>query len=335
VQLTLTVSNFEDKLVQKMMQKVLESIYEPLFKECSHGFRPNRGCHTAIKALEHYLFYQEIEAVIDVDISNFFGSIDHEMLLNMLRSKINDSRFIRYVARMFKAGILADGELTISDEGVPQGSVCSPVLANIFAHHVIDTWFETEIKPRYEAEMFRYADDVVIVCRHQSQAEQIKTELQKRLTDFKLKLNADKTKLVEFSKGKARKGIRQAGFDFLGFTFYLGRSRSGAVIPKLKTNGKRMRAKLKKVNQWAREIHSRVKLGAMWKVAIAKLRGHIRYYGVSHNSRQIEIFKHRVRRILFKWINRRGERRSMTWKEFELFEMCNPLPATVISVRLF
>lgn len=296
----LGISNFEDKVVQKMVQKVLESIYEPLFKDCSYGFRPDRGCHTAIKALGKYLYYHETEAVIDVDMSNFFGSINHRMLLDMLRSKISDSKFMRYIARMFKAGVLADGELTISDEGVPQGSVCSPVLANIFAHYVLDTWFEEEIKPHYKTEMFRYADDVVIVCRHQDQVEQIKIALQKRLADFKLKLNEDKTKLVEFSKEKARKGDQQESFDFLGFTFYLGRSQRGIVIPKLKTNGKRMRAKLKKVNQWAREIRSRVELKTMWKIAIAKLRGHMLYYGVSFNFKQIATFKHGVERILFK-----------------------------------
>lgn len=331
----LGISNFEDKIIQKMTQKVLESIYEPLFKECSYGFRPNRGCHTAIKALHEHLFCHEIGAVIDVDISNFFGSIDHKIMLDMLSSKISDSKFIRYVARMFKAGVLADGELTISDEGVPQGSVCSPILANIFAHYVIDTWFEEEIKARYEAEMFRYADDVVVVCRHSSEAKQIKIAVQKRLADYKLKLNEDKTKLVEFSKKKARKGEQQGSFNFLGFTFYLGRSSKGIVIPKLKTNGKRMRAKLKKVNLWARETRNRVDLNTMWKIAKAKLRGHIQYYGVSFNTRQIEIFRGRVRGILFKWINRRSERRSMTWEEFELFELLNPLPAAIIHVKLF
>lgn len=331
----LGISNLEDKIIQKMMQKVLESMYEPLFKDCSYGFRPNRSCHTAIKVLDNYLSNHEVEAVIDVDISNFFGSIDHEMLLNMLRSKISDSKFIRYVARMFKAGILTDGELTTSDEGVPQGSICSPILANIFAHHVIDTWIEEEIKPRYKAELFRYADDIVIVSRYQSQAEQIKIALQKRLADFKLKLNEDKTRLVKFSKAEAISGVQQESFDFLGFTFYLGRTRKGKVMPKLKTNGKRMRAKLKKVNQWARKMRSRVELNTMWKIAITKLRGHIQYYGVSHNSKQIAKFKHKVRAILFKWINRRGDCRSMTWKEFELFEIRNPLPKAIIYAKLF
>jgi group II intron reverse transcriptase/maturase len=331
----LGISNFEDKVFQKMMQGVLESIYEPRFKDCSYGFRPNRGCHTAIKALSDYLFHNKTDTVIDVDISNFFGSIDHKMLQEMLSRRISDFRFIRYIVRMFKAGILADGELLISDEGVPQGSCCSPVLANIFAHHVIDEWFEEEIKPRYKAEMFRYADDVVIVCQQPKDAENINAALEKRLADFKLTLNKEKTKLVEFSKEKARRGIQQGGFDFLGFTWYLGRSRKGAVIPKLKTNGKRMRAKLKKVNQWAREIRSRVELMDMWKICCSKLRGHIHYYGVSFNSKRVAEFRHRVIGIMFKWINRRSQRSSMTWDEFNLFMKRFPLPEAAVYVKLF
>jgi RNA-directed DNA polymerase len=331
----LGISNFEDKIVQKMMQKVLESIYEPLFKVCSHGFRPEKSCHTAIKALEDYLFYHETEAAVDVDISNFFGSIGHEKLLNMLRNKISDQKFIRYVARMFKAGVLADGELVLSDEGVPQGSVCSPVLANVFAHYVIDEWFEEEIKTHKATEMFRYADDIVIVCLRKEDAEEVMAALDKRLAEYGLKLSKEKTKLIGFSKKEARKGTQQGSFDFLGFTFYLGRSRKGLVIPKLKTNGKRMRAKLKKVNQWARETRSRVELKEMWKTCCSKLRGHIRYYGVSYNFKQIEAFRYEVKRIMFKWINRRSQKRSMTWDEFELFEILNPLPKAIIYVKLF
>jgi len=331
----LGISNFEDKIVQKIMQKVLESIYEPLFKDCSFGFRPNKSCHTAIRALEDCLFNHETETVIDVDISNFFGSISHEKLLNMLRSKISDQKFIRYVARMFKAGVLASGELVISDEGVPQGSVCSPVLANIFAHYVVDEWFEEEIKPCYAAEMFRYADDIVIACLRKEEADKIMVALNERLAAYGLQLNKEKTKLVAFSKREARKGLQQQSFDFLGFTFYIGKSLKGLIIPKLKTNGKRMRAKLKKVNQWARETRNRVELMEMWKTCCSKLRGHIQYYGVSYNYGQVSTFRNKVRRIMFKWINRRSQRKSMTWDVFELFERLNPLPWAAVHHKLF
>lgn len=169
---------------------------------------------------------------------------------------------------MLKAGILAEGELMITDEGVPQGSVCSPILANIYAHYVLDIWFQSVVKRhcRGQVELFRYADDAVICCRRHEDAERNKMALPKRLEKFHLRLNEEKTKLVSFSKGKMRSGIRQGVFDFLGFTFYLGRSRQSKVIPKVKTSGKRLRSKLTKVNHWARQVRNQAPLSMIWKV---------------------------------------------------------------------
>jgi RNA-directed DNA polymerase len=176
---TLGISNFEDKIVQRMMHKVLESIYEPLFHENSYGFRPERSCHDAIKAMDDHLYSHNIETVIDVDLLNFFGSISHDELIKVIRKKISDAKLIRYLIRMFKSGVLADGELTISDEGTVQGSGCSPILANIFADEVIDKWMEKEVKPRCrgKVKMIRYADDVVICCEYNTDAERIKLAL--------------------------------------------------------------------------------------------------------------------------------------------------------------
>ena len=159
----LGIGVFEDKIVQKMTQRILESIYEPNFRDCSHGFRPGKSCHSAIKNLMDHLFKHEVETVIDVDIANFFGTIDHDWLVKMLRYRIKDEKFIRYLIRMFKAGILSEGELKMTEEGVPQGSVCSPILANIFAHYVVDLWFEVKIKKECKGtvHMVRYADDSV------------------------------------------------------------------------------------------------------------------------------------------------------------------------------
>ena len=160
----LGISNFEDKIVQKMMQRVLESIYEPLFLECSYGFRPGIGCHDAIRDLQNHLYHNRVETVIDIDLAKYFGRIDVKLLEEMLRTKIKDEKLMRYIIRMFKAGVLADGELTISEEGmIVQGSCASPILANIFAHYVIDEWVEKEVRPRCAGQVWlcRYADDGV------------------------------------------------------------------------------------------------------------------------------------------------------------------------------
>lgn len=310
----LGISNFEDKLVQKMIQKILESIYEPIFYKNSYGFRPGRGCHDAIKALQHHLNDHEVETVIDLDLSNFFGSIDHELLIEEVKLKINDPKVIRYLKRMFKAGILTEGELTVSEEGVPQGSVCSPILANIYAHKVIDTWIEETVKPlcKGEIEMFRYADDAVICCRYSQDAERIKKALINRLAKYKLKMNEEKTELVKFSKRAQSQGKAQESFNFLGFTFYLGKSLRGYTIPKVKTKGKSLRSKLKKANDWAREIRNKYKMNYIMKIAAVKVRGHVQYYGISHNYAKVEEFIRQVKRILFKWLNRRSQRKSIT-----------------------
>lgn len=333
----LGISNIEDKIVQKMTAKILESIYEPLFCETSYGFRPGRSCHMAIKALHEHLYRNEVEMVLDVDIKNFFGTIDHNLLREMLEEKINDVRFIRYIVRMFRAGVLSEGDLKMSEEGVPQGSICSPILANIFAHYVIDMWIDNMVKPncRGQVKMFRYADDMIICCELESDAYRVKEALGKRLERFNLALSEEKTKIVPFSKAKAERGIKQGTFDFLGFTFYLGRSRKGTVIPKVRTCGKAIRGKLKKVGEWMRRHRNRHTLPEIWQQFCVKLRGHINYYGVSFNTKHVGIFLDKAAGIVFKWINRRSQKRSMTWREFEKYIQKNPYPRATVRVKLF
>ena len=333
----LGISNFEDKIIQKAMQKVLESIYDPIFLDCSFGFRPGRGCHDAIKALHSYLFTNHVESIIDVDLSNFFGTIDHCELVNVLQAKIKDQRFIRYLIRMFKAGVLSEGDLTVSDEGIPQGSGCSPVLANIFAHYVVDKWFDEVVKThcRGKVEIFRYADDMVIACQYQKDAQRIRKALAVRLAKFKLKLNEDKTHEVSFSKKKVARGVKQGTFDFLGFTFFLGHARAGMTIPKLKSCGKRLRSKLKNVSAWIRAIRNKYPLRMLWKRFCSKLRGHIQYYGVSFNAREVSRFLDKATQIFYKWINRRSQKRSFNWERFQLFITRYPIPKVKIYHRLF
>jgi RNA-directed DNA polymerase len=333
----LGISNLEDKIVQKMTQKVLESIYEPLFLNCSHGFRPGRSCHTAIEALLNHLYENQIQTIIDIDLKNFFGTIEHCMLEEILKEKIKDPKFMRYINRMFKSGVLSEGELTVSEEGVPQGSICSPVLSNIFAHYAIDVWIEEMVRPACQGKvsLFRYADDAVICCQNDEDAKRIRETLGKRLGKFKLQLNEEKTKLIPFSKAEAARGIKQGTFDFLGFTFYWGKSQKGRIIPKLRTRTKTIKAKLKKVNEWAKKVRNERPLMEIWATFKAKLRGHIQYYGVSHNAAKVTRFLRESTRIMYKWLNRRSQRKSFTWEKFERFVTANPLPTTRIVHRIF
>jgi RNA-directed DNA polymerase len=333
----LGISGFEDKIVQKMMQQILESIYEPIFLDCSYGFRPGIGCHDAIKDLQHYLYESEIQTVIDIDLKNFFGTIDHEILEGILKEKIKDTKFMRYINRMFKAGVLSEGDLRKSDEGVPQGSICSPVLANVFAHYAIDLWIEEMVKPNCKGKvrLFRYADDAVICCQYEGDAKRIREALVKRLGKYKLELNEEKTKQIPFDKRLVAQGIEQGTFDFLGFTFYWGKAKSGRVIPKLKTKAKTMRAKLNKVKEWIKEVKDRKQLSQIWKTFIAKLRGHINYYGVSHNSENVSKFVNEAKCIVLKWLNRRSQRKSFTWEQFAKYINSHPLPIVKIVHRLF
>lgn len=333
----LGISVLEDKIVQGAFRQILDAIYEPIFLDCSHGFRPGRGCHTAIKDLRDHLYKNPVETVIDIDLKNFFGTIDHKILEAFLREKIADDRFIRYIIRMFKAGVLSENDLTISEEGVPQGSICSPVLSNIFAHKVLDEWVEHTIQAHCmgKVRLFRYADDAVICCEKERDALRIRETLPKRLSKYKLTLNEEKTKMVAFSRKKVQEGIPQGTFDFLGFTFYWGKTRKGIVIPKVKTSGKTLRNKLVKVGTWAKRIRNRAPLKEIWKTFCAKLRGHTRYYGVSFNSGQIQKFHYEATRIVFKWLNRRSQKKSFSWEKFKKFEERYPPPRAVIYHSLY
>ena len=333
----LGVSNFEDKIVQGMTDRILKAIYEPLFLDCSYGFRPGLGCHDAIRSLHHHLYRKRVETVIDIDLENFFGTLDHDLLLEMLREKISDKRFIRYLSRHLKAGVLSDGDLMMSEEGVPQGSLVSPVLANIFAHHVIDEWFEDVVKHHCAGEvaLFRYCDDAVICCEYAKDAERIKRALTCRLSKYKLRLNEDKTQLVSFSKRGYRRGEKQQSFDFLGFTFYWGRAREGYPLVKVKTSGKRIRAKLTRINQWCRKVRCRYRLPEIWRMFCMKLQGHMAYYGVTFNSRHVQTFIHKATFILYKWLIRRSQRSSLDWEKFSRYRDANPLPKVRVIHKLY
>ena len=333
----LGISNFEDKIVQLMTSKILGAIYEPTFRDCSYGFRPERSCHTAIKALSTHLFKSKCKVVIDVDLKNFFGLIDHEKLVEILRIRIKDEVFIRYLVRMLKSGILRNGELNMTEEGSPQGNVASPILSNIYGHYVIDCWLEDVVKKHASkpVALFRYCDDMVICCDDIHDAERIMRSLRGRLNKYSLELNVEKTKVVAFNKQTFITGITQGTFDFLGFTFYLGRSRRGNITVKLKTSRKRLRSKLVKVKEWMKANRHGLKLKPLWLRFTRKLAGHVRYFGVSFNSRAVSQFLRGAIRIFFKWINRRSQKRSFTWDKFSKFIKLYPPPRVRVYNPLF
>ena len=330
----LGISNFEDKIVQMAFSLILEAIYEPIFYQHSYGFRRGRNCHQALKACREHLYRRKTRAVLDVDLENFFGTIDHKKLILLLRMKIKDERFIRYIGRMLRAGVLSNGELRVTEEGTSQGSVVSPILANIFAHYAIDQWIRQEVKSRYngEVEAYRYCDDMIIVCPTKRDAEEIRLAMEKRLERFSLRMNKEKTKVVFFSKDR-RDGKRET-FEFLGFTFYWGRAHEGYEVLKMKTSRKRIRAKLKRVRQWCKKHRSRHELRKLWDVFRSKLRGHIQYFGVSHNTQRVLAFLKRAIRIFHKWLSRRGGKRT-NWESFRKFMEKHPPPRARVVHKLF
>jgi len=332
----LAISCFEDKLVQLQTAKILEAIYEPIFKNCSYGFRPGRSCHMAVKDLFTHLYSKGCEIVIDVDLKNFFGMIKHEILLNFLRIKIKDEIFIRYIARLLKSGIFKENQFVVSEEGSGQGNIASPILSNIYAHYVLDTWLE-DIVPQHtskEVRSFRYADDQVLCCYYRSDAVKVLKALKGRLTKFGLQLNEEKTKVVEFNKRKFPR-VKQGTFDYLGFTFYIRRSRKGNVHVVAKTSKKRYYSKLRNVKHWCKVNRCKYKLRQLWDIFNSKLRGHIQYYGISLNLDSVSKFVHQAKHIFFKWINRRSQKKSMNWEQFNVFLKAFPPPKIKICHQLF
>lgn len=333
----LGISNIEDKIVQMMFAKILEAIYDPIFHDFSYGFRRGKSAHSAITDTIQYLRFNNVKTVIDIDLENYFGNIQHGMLMQMLEHKIKDKIFLRYISRMLKAGIVTSEGLIKDNFGVPQGAICSPVLANIYAHYAIDDWFKTVVPKHIIGEVgtFRYCDDIVICCTDTRDVDRVICSLNKRLEKFGLDLNREKTKKVHFNRYTYSKGLPQGTFDFLGFTFYIDMARKGFVTVKVKTSKKTLKEKLANVKTWIVANRFKGKMKKLWTRFCEKLKGHIVYFGVTNNSIQIKRFLYRARRIFFKWINRRSQRNSTNWVKFQQFENEFPMPKVRIYHRLY
>ena len=331
----LAISCLEDKIMQTMPKDLLDAIYEPVFLNCSYGFRAGRSCHDAIRDLDATLFKKPLWHVLDVDLQNYFGEISHEKLISLLEMKISDKRFLRYISRMLKSGILSDGRISLSQSGSPQGSICSPVLANVYAHYCIDTWFEKEVMPKLKGtgHIVRYADDMCICLTNEQDIERVMKSLSGRLARFELKLNEGKTSVIKLDK---RKGATKGStLKFLGFEMYVSKTRKGRPTIKIKTSGKSLRAALKNLTDWVKKYRCTMKINQLWKVYLSKVRGHLHYFGLSGNFRWLQKFSLSAKRIFFKWINRHSQKKSLNWEQFSLFLKAFPMPQPKIFHRLY
>jgi group II intron reverse transcriptase/maturase len=328
----LGIPALENKIVERGITWILESIYEQDFLKSSYGFRPNRNAHQALKELNELIMFQPVNHIVEADIKGFFDNVSHEKLKEFLRIRIGDTTLLNLIEKFLKAGYIDDGILTKPEAGTPQGSILSPMLANIFLHYVLDTWFEITVKSHVRGfcEIVRYADDFVCVVRYADDAGRIERALHNRFNKYALELHPAKSRnfsFGSFERENAQKQQRRANtFDFLGFTHYCGVSRKGNFKVSRKTSRKKFTAKCKELNTWLRNTRNLVKTKEWWKILEAKLRGHYQYYGVSENYRGVARFYNYARKAVHKWMNRRSQKRKMNWERFNKYLEHYPLP---------
>jgi RNA-directed DNA polymerase len=318
----LGVPSFEDRIVQDRLSRILQAIWEPVFLECSYGFRPNRSAHDALRRVAEVITNEHTQWVVEADIKGFFDHVHHDHLMRFLAHRIADPCFVRIVRRFLKAGVLEDGAFIASEAGTPQGGLVSPVLANLYLHYVLDLWFEKRYAKSCTgaAHLVRFADDFIAGFEDEGDAERFLGELQERLAAFSLELAPDKTAMLRFGSHAAAEchqdGLRRPKtFSFLGFTHFVTRSRRGRFVVGRKTEGKRMRTKLKRLGERLRALRGEGGR-AMLAYLQRHLRGHMQYYGVSGNMRSLRTYVYFAYRLLYKWLNRRSQRRSIPWQRF-------------------
>ncbi len=331
----------EDKIVQKGIAWILEAIYEADFLGCSYGFRPDRSCHHALDAVDKLIMTKPINHIVEADIKGFFDNVSHDWMMKGLEVRIKDPSFLLLIRRFLKAGYMEDGEFVKTEKGTPQGGNLSPMLSNIFLHYVLDLWFERKIRPQLRGEgyLVRYADDYLCMVHYRDDARCIERALRDRFKKFGLELHPEKTRVISFGKFErenAEKQRRRANaFDFLGFTHFCGKSRKGKFIVGRKTSRKKFRMKSKDMNQWLKAVRNADKVKKWWPILQAKLRGHYQYYGVSGNMRPLMRFRLTTTRLTYKWLNRRSQRNSFNWEEFNKYLEHYPLPRPRIVHNMY
>ena len=319
----LAIAALEDKIVQGATAMVLNAIYEEDFLGFSYGFRPGRGAHDALDALDVGINSRKVNYILDADIRSFFDTVDQKWLVRFLEHRIGDPRIIRLAQKWLKAGILEDETVTVSDRGTGQGSVISPLFANIYLHYVVDLWANRWRQREATGDMIivRYADDVVAGFEHEDDARRFLDAMRARFEEFALSLHPDKTRLIEFGRHAAvrreRRGLgKPETFNFLGFTFICGKSLKGHFLLHRKSRGDRMRAKLQEIQEELRQRrHQAIPLQGEWLRSVVS--GYFNYHAVPTNGRALTVFHYHIRRLWLRTLQRRSERDGSTWQRIE------------------
>lgn len=306
----IAIACFEDKLVDWVVGKILTQVYEPLFIRNSFGYRPNKSADGAIKACYNSLCKNTRKHVVEIDFSSFFNTIPHRKLMRVIGKRISDRRFKGLIGRFLKGQLITKGGETLPGViGTPQGSIMSPVLANIYLNEAVDQWF-LENYASHNNIIVRYADDAIFFFRNKDIAAQFLNDLKAKVEKYGLTLNNEKTKTLTLAKEN------HAHFHFLGFTFYWGKQGSNRIL-KIKTQKERLVKSFREFDQWIKRVRNREKLKVIWKLARSKLKGHINYFGYWMNALKLNHFYQHVIKSLFKWLNRRSQKRSYNWEGFK------------------
>ena len=307
----LGIPSYEDRLVQSVMADILVGIYEPRFLDCSYGFRQGRNCHQVVKIINDEVMTQRVNYVLEADIKGFFDNIDHEWMMKFLEHDIADQNFLRYIKRFLKAGVMEQGKRLKTDRGSAQGGLISPVMCNAYLHYVLDLWFEKAVKKQLKghARYVRYADDFLILFERKDEAEAVMKLLPERLAKFGLEVAAEKTRVFPFGRNDRDKNK----FDFLGFTFYEAKTRNGKYRIGIQTSEKKLKIKRQAMKQWI-WIRMQSDVEETMKSLNRKLKGHCNYYAVSGNIRKVQNFYWYTKRRMYWMLNRRSQRKSVTWK---------------------
>ena len=306
----IAISCFEDKLVDWVVGRILQEAYEPTFIRNSFGYRPSKSAHQAVEACYYSVEKNKRPHALEIDFSNFFNTIPHKKLMRVISKRITDRRFKGLIGRFLVAGLITSvGEETLPKKGTPQGGIMSPILANIYLDEVVDKWFLKNYAS-YNNIIVRYADDGLFFFRKEEDALKFKSELEIRCERYGLQLHKEKTKLINMSKTSTE------SFDFLGFTFYWGKQGSRRIL-KVKTQKEKLHRAMREFDLWIKTRRNSSKLSKLWEIAKSKIRGHINYYGYWMNGLKINHFLQQAKRSLFKWLNRRSQKRSYVWSGFE------------------